>query len=837
MDYHDSDVLVEDGFNYDFDEEDELVQLYATGPRGGRRLGRNGPRTEEALAPPPGDAGRRNPTSPASDGRKSPASHHSVAEKSPASPSSRTSASEDAAGRHRPRGNLPQAPSFDGSIKKNPKAFKQWLQKIDSYIEIAKHIIGPEEIGLRLHAALEGDAAAYLEGIPAKTFGVTDGWKVLVQVLKDKFAEKRMHLIGGAMKSFFQLQVDRNSTLTEVADQMDRAARLCAESDLTLPDEIMVYFFFEHSGCSFERRANILLRTGGEYNWKKVKQAVELLYPQTMVSAPRRNFDHSKGAGKRQAHEAQGQGDDAQYATSSTDLASMDLEDWLYYEDPIERLADYDTPEWMPEGLARELHEVFATHRENRAKLAKAVKARGFYTGKGKGKKGSGGKGKGKGRDSSSGSGGKSSGKKGKGSGGSGHARGMSLDELKKKTTCGDCGQLGHWRGDPACRGPNKANETVTIDLADDENPENDDLYYDDVWMEWQDWEQDANEAWTTHSGAADQSSTAYAAQAKKEQKSEHYPELTKPEAEEVIHGVNRIKKKFHSKDSPTETVTPPSKKPMDVFTASALIQHRVEAKKEKEKASAHTATAPEAVREAFDVLGIKPPDTKDSVWGVLNQEAEATFDLDEMRVVMAVTRQGPSLQELQRPHLGHDDHGQLLGVPRSVLANTRLAPSVRDGVAYLTIDTACENTVGGRGHLDYAMEILRKKRNVKALITPEEESYRFGPGEARISHQRFHIPIGIGGVAMIIKTSSLEDRHPEQNRVPWLAGQDWLRFMEAVVDVAGQKLILKAVGAQADLFIDVTGHLVVAVDDFPPDGWPQGKVKTRDHYAGALWM
>ena len=300
---------------------------------------------------------------------------------------------------------------------------------------------------------------------------------------------------------------------------------------------------------------------------------------------------------------------------------------------------------------------------------------------------------------------------------------------------------------------------------------------------------------------------------------------------------MNRIKKKFHSKDSPTETVTPPSKKPMDVFTASALIQHRVEAKKEKEKASAHTATAPEAVREAFDVLGIKPPDTKDSVWGVLNQEAEATFDLDEMRVVMAVTRQGPSLQELQRPHLGHDDHGQLLGVPRSVLANTRLAPSVRDDVAYLTIDTACENTVGGRGHLDYVMEILLKKHNVKALITPEEESYRFGPGEARISHQRFHIPIGIGGVAMIIKTSSLEDRHPEQNRIPWLAGQDWLRFMEAVVDVAGQKLILKAVGAQADLFIDVTGHLVVAVDDFPPDGWPQGKVKTRDHYAGALWM
>ena len=29
---------------------------------------------------------------------------------------------------------------------------------------------------------------------------------------------------------------------------------------------------------------------------------------------------------------------------------------------------------------------MFATHRENRAKLARAVKARGFYTNKGKGK-------------------------------------------------------------------------------------------------------------------------------------------------------------------------------------------------------------------------------------------------------------------------------------------------------------------------------------------------------------------------------------------------------------------------------------------------------------------
>jgi hypothetical protein len=105
----------------------------------------------------------------------------------------------------------------------------------------------------------------------------------------------------------------------------------------------------------------------------------------------------------------------------------MELEDWLYYEDPVEKLAEYDMPDYLPENLARELHEVYATHRENRARLAKAVKARGYYVTKGKGKKGAG---KSRGKD-----GGKSAGKappKSKGKGGK--ARGMSLEELKKVT-------------------------------------------------------------------------------------------------------------------------------------------------------------------------------------------------------------------------------------------------------------------------------------------------------------------------------------------------------------------------------------------------------------------
>ena len=257
-----------------------------------------------------------------------------------------------------------------------------------------------------------------------------------------------------------------------------------------------------------------------------------------------------------------------------------------------------------------------------------------------------------------------------------------------------------------------------------------------------------------------------------------------------------------------------PKRRPLDVFTATALVQHKIEARKIKNRATPHVPTAPESVKEAFDALGIPQPSTAaDTVWSCVAMGSEDTvIDLDAMRTAHMVNKTRTAIE-----------------VPRDIFSNTRQAPSVTQGVAYITIDTACENTVGGKTQLMHVAAILEKKHKVKPLVHAEEESYRFGPGEPRVSKERWHIPIGIGGKAMIIKTSALEDRDPGMNTIPWLAGQDWLRFMGAVVDIADQKIILKTIGAEAPLYVDYTGHLVVAVDNFPADGWPQGKVATRD--------
>ena len=198
-----------------------------------------------------------------------------------------------------------------------------------------------------------------------------------------------------------------------------------------MPSSSRIYWYFEHTGLSQERQTNLLLRTNGEYNWRKLKQAIDVLYPNTLVS---KGYTPSRSQGKgRGAHEVHAESTESSWP--SWDASEEQLEDWLWENDPIETLANADLQPGVPEEVSRELHQCFATRRENRQKLAKAVKARGFYVSggnAGKGKKG------GKGSK-----GGKSKSKRSKGGG---KARGMSLQELKAVTTCGDCEQIGHWK-------------------------------------------------------------------------------------------------------------------------------------------------------------------------------------------------------------------------------------------------------------------------------------------------------------------------------------------------------------------------------------------------------
>ena len=121
-------------------------------------------------------------------------------------------------------------------------------------------------------------------------------------------------------------------------------------------------------------------------------------------------------------------------------------------------------------------------------------------------------------------------------------------------------------------------------------------------------------------------------------------------------------------------------------------------------------------------------------------------------------------------------------------------------------------------------------------LQQPEAEQYCFGPGEPRLSTVRMSVPIGINGAPAVIRTSVIPEAENAPNRIPFLAGQDWLVMMKAVIDLGNNKLLLRLIDREVPLYVDTTGHLVIAIDEYGPDGWPQGLTTRVDKYPGAIF-
>ncbi|OLP79373.1 Retrovirus-related Pol polyprotein from transposon TNT 1-94 [Symbiodinium microadriaticum] len=705
----------------------------------------------------------------------------------------------------KPRGNLPPAPVFDGDRRKDAKCFRKYASKVDSYVEIAKNIIDDSEIGLRLHAALEGEAADFLEDIPAKTFGVEAGWQVLLKLLQDKYDEKRMHKVGSAMKGFFKLNLgDRQYTMMETAEAMDKAARRCREANLTIPDEIMIYFFFEHAQLSTERQANLLLRTSGEYDWKKMKQAVELLYQNTPVrSGPPNNPQGHRGR-TRATHEMHADTTDLWRRQPDWSASEEQWGNWLQDYDPVESLFDTDFEE-IPEDIARELHSCYQTHRENRQRLAKAVQARGFYVG-------SASKGKGRGKGDSKGKG-KTKSKKG-----GGRARGMSLDELKAKTTCAACGQLGHWKGDPQCRAKS-ANEASRAEAEGVEDDEGDwyGEYSSDQWATWESERygySDDRMAYTIHrTPTAPLASPTARSSAERPQEAE-----LEHESRAVARGINRVRSKAGTEAGAVDASRVKEEIKTDNFMRVEAIKAQI---KEARAPTMSPSPAPEAVKRAFEQLGVTMAVPSGSSVLELLEKKSPAVDVDTLRKAMMVHK--PFRHVLLE---------ELTGSPRTVLSNMRRQPTVETGRIYLTLDTACENTVAGTTILQEITVNLQEKHNLQPIIEPESETYCFGPGEPVTSVERWFVPAGIQGAHSVICTSSIQDKAGA--KIPFLAGQDWMVFVDACIDIGRNEAMLRELGVTAPLFVDFTGHLVIAIDEITD--WRPGVYAFKTGYPGRLF-
>ena len=130
---------------------------------------------------------------------------------------------------------------------------------------------------------------------------------------------------------------------------------------MDIPDAIKIRQFFVTSEMPPDKRAMVLMSAGSVYDWKKVKDKLDTLYPLPV-----------KKRGNNTAWKPHWKPKTASETSIDSGI------------DPLmKECEDIDSTE-LPDELQKELRESLSTYKQNRDRQQSAVKARGSYTGKGK---------------------------------------------------------------------------------------------------------------------------------------------------------------------------------------------------------------------------------------------------------------------------------------------------------------------------------------------------------------------------------------------------------------------------------------------------------------------
>ena len=143
-----------------------------------------------------------------------------------------------------------------------------------------------------------------------------------------------------------------------------------------------------------------------------------------------------------------------------------------------------------------------------------------------------------------------------------------------------------------------------------------------------------------------------------------------------------------------------------------------------------------------------------------LLQDKSEKPDVDKMRV-----RQSYTLRKVDLD-LSDDELLPDIDIVRAACSLARRKPTVEAGRCYLTIHTACENTVRGSIYMDFLATKL-KEQNFMALQQPEREQYCFGPGKPQIV-----------GAHWDWRGSDHHQNFPSSERTNWLVDKDPTAFL-----------------------------------------------------------
>ena len=328
-------------------------------------------------------------------------------------------------------------PAYGGE---NPQStFRGYLRDLELWQ--AGTDIPEDKQGLKLVQVLTGTAKAAVDGLPVSEIKGAGGYKAVLKKLKEAFEPYVETALPRALEgALFGPPRGSKETLAEYIIRFEKAQAILKDEGVTLPTKAVGYLLHRQANLDAELDGRLTTWLAGDYSKDNVLANLRRL-ERVHQETGKKVF---LGLGEEEPQEEEWPEEaplDAFYQEDSSED-----ENYVY-------LGDGDDGEVFEEEA---LVEALASYQEARQRIKEQRLGRKFFkpgfgkqsAGKGRGQH----KGKGKGQYKDAGGFGSGRGRWGKGPGGGSK---IHIEELKLRTRCRACGQVGHWsRECPSNRGP-----------------------------------------------------------------------------------------------------------------------------------------------------------------------------------------------------------------------------------------------------------------------------------------------------------------------------------------------------------------------------------------------
>eukprot|EP00434_Breviolum_minutum_P007463 symbB.v1.2.006585.t1/scaffold387.1/size215482/8 len=283
--------------------------------------------------------------------------------------------------------------------------YKRWKTWAQNRILTLGDKVAKEARGAFIFTLLQGKALECVEHLEPSTYQCTDGDKVLFGLLDKRFPQKDVaDELGETLQQVFSIRAaDGENLKTWISRATELFDRCRRKTNVDFPSEARGWIVLHRSGLNSEQKAVVLARSLGVLKIDEISRAMRSCYPDFVA----KNKSHGVSL--------------VEDPEESFDLEDQPNND---FEDIEAFLADHEPQEGEPESfLEDEVAEILAVSwKDKRKEITKLQQQRRFGEAK--------------------------------------EARRrfrVEIEELKRKTRCRKCNQVGHWEKECTAKGRGKS--------------------------------------------------------------------------------------------------------------------------------------------------------------------------------------------------------------------------------------------------------------------------------------------------------------------------------------------------------------------------------------------